>query len=132
MVYKNVLSLKSMQQDNSIVNSMLKKKMKKNTVTNFDCKRFKNFDHFIKAYVLLTGDNVHIYFHCLYYYFCSLYMFINLHLFCCLEPSYRDYFQQIVSNELFAMITIFHRHKTMHNYFHMIQNSNNAITRIVK
>lgn len=42
------------------------KKMKKNTVTNFDCKRFKNFDHFIKAYVLLTGDNVHIYFHCLY------------------------------------------------------------------
>lgn len=67
MVYKNVLSLKSMQQDNSIVNSMLKKKMKKkNTVTNFDCKRFKNFDHFIKAYVLLTGDNVHIYFHCLY------------------------------------------------------------------
>lgn len=62
MVYKNVLSLKAMQQDNSIVNSMLKK----NTVTNFDCKRFKNFDHFIKAYVLLTGDNVHIYFHCLY------------------------------------------------------------------
>lgn len=66
MVYKNVLSLKSMQQDNSIVNSMLKKKMKKNTVTNFDCKRFKIFDHFIKAYVLLTGDSVHIYFHCLY------------------------------------------------------------------
>lgn len=47
MVYKNVLSVKAMQQDNSIVNSMLKKKMKKNTVTNFDCKRFKNFDHFI-------------------------------------------------------------------------------------
>lgn len=66
MVYKNVLSLKSMQQDNSIVNFMLKKKMKKNTVTNFDCQRFNNFDHFIKAYVLLTGDNVHIYFHCLY------------------------------------------------------------------
>lgn len=40
MVYKNVLSLKAMQQGNSIVNSMLKKKMKKNTVTNFDCKRF--------------------------------------------------------------------------------------------
>lgn len=40
--------------------------MKKNTVTNFDCKRFKNFDHFVKAYVLVTGDNVHIYFHCLY------------------------------------------------------------------
>lgn len=40
--------------------------MKKNTVTNFDCKRFKNVDNFIKAYVLLTGDNVHIYFHCLY------------------------------------------------------------------
>lgn len=65
MVYKNVLSLKAMQQDNLIVNSMLKKN-EKNTVTNFDCKRFKNFDHFIKAYVLLTGDNVHIYFHCLY------------------------------------------------------------------
>lgn len=29
MVYKNVLSLKAMQQDNSIVNSMLKKKWKK-------------------------------------------------------------------------------------------------------
>lgn len=29
MVYKNVLSLKAMQKDNSIVNSMLKKKMKK-------------------------------------------------------------------------------------------------------
>lgn len=65
MVYKNVLSLKAMQQDNSIVNSMLKKN-EKITVTNFDCKRFKNVDHFIKAYVLLTGDNVHIYFHCLY------------------------------------------------------------------
>lgn len=29
MVYKNVLSLKAMQKDNSIVNSMLKKKWKK-------------------------------------------------------------------------------------------------------
>lgn len=29
MVYKNVLSLKAMQQDNSIVNSMLKKKNEK-------------------------------------------------------------------------------------------------------
>lgn len=45
---------------------MLKKKMKKNIVINFDCKRFKNFDYFIKVYVLFIGDNVYIYFYCLY------------------------------------------------------------------
>lgn len=67
MVYKNVLSLKAMQQDNSIVNSMLKKKRKKILLQTLIAKDLKILTISLKLmYYLQEIMFIIIYFHCLY------------------------------------------------------------------